>query len=142
MNRLVKLLAFLPIIFALGCGAQYFIGPAVTGVIYWVNGEGHKYYEEQPIVVYRAAKHALTELGLPISKDVVSNNTYKIIAGEKDRFSISIHPADKNLTRFDLRINVMGDKDYGELIYKKTDEKLNTMDFDPEGNPTSKLRRR
>jgi hypothetical protein len=142
MNKLVKLFVFLPVFLALlGCGAEFLIGPAITGVIYWVNGEAHKYYQESPEVVYRSAKHALTELGLPISKDNVNDNSFRIVAGEKDRFSISIYPADKGLTRFDLRINFMGDKDYAELIYKKTDEKLNFLEFDPDGDPTRKRRR-
>lgn len=126
-----------------GCGGpEILIGPIVTGVIYWVNGEAHKYYENEPDVVYRATKHALTELGQEITKDTEKNGEYKVVAGNENRLSISIEKVDKNITRLSIRINYIGDKDFAELVYKKVDERINIIEFDPQGNPTNKHRNR
>lgn len=122
----------------LGCGAEILISPIVTGVIYWVNGEAHKYYEHEPDTVYRSTKHALRELDQEIKKDVKNNDQYEIIAGNENRFSITIQKADKNITKLNIRINYLGDKEFAELIYKKVDEQIDIIEFDPQGNPTKK----
>ncbi len=125
-----------------GCGpGAMLIGPAVTGVIYWMNGEAHKYYEESPQVIYRSTKHALNELNLPITKDEPQDNTFYILAGDKDRFSINIVASEANMSKMSIRINFLGDKDLAELIYKKVDQQLNSIHFDDQGNPTRKSRR-
>jgi len=138
MLKLVKnflILSFFVIFF--GCGpATMLIGPTVTGVIYWVNGDAHKYYEEDPSVIYRSTKHVLADLNLSISKDEAKNNSYYIVAGEKNTFSIVIEKTDKNMTKLNIRINYLGDKDMAELIYKKIDAQLDTIIFDPSGVPT------
>jgi hypothetical protein len=121
-----------------GCGPEILIGPIVTGVIYWVNGEAHKYYESESDIVYRSTKHALRELDQEITRDTEKNGQYKIIAGNENRFSISIEKADKNITRLNIRINYIGDKDFAELIYKKVDEQINIIEFDPQGNPVNR----
>lgn len=130
----------LPLIF--GCGpATMLIGPAVTGVVYWVNGEAHKYYEETPEVLYRVTKHSLIELNIPITKDEPKDNSYYILAGKDNRFSINISPSEQNLSKVSLRINYLGDKDYAELIYKKIDEQISIIHFDDQGNPTKRKTR-
>lgn len=135
--KLAKYLIILPLLF--GCGpATMLVGPAVTGVVYWVNGEAHKYYNESPNILYRATKHSLNELSIPITKDEPKDNTFYILAGEGNKFSFHITPAEKNLSKVSLRINILGDKDYAELIYKKIDEQLNIIHFDDQGNPTKR----
>lgn len=135
MNNLVKIIFFLMFFsFFVGCNPQLLIGPAVTGVIYWVNGEAHQYYEQNTEIVYRATKRALNDLNLPITKDVKDRNGHSIIAGSEDRFSIKIQPTE-HFSKLSIRINVLGDKDYAELIYKKVDENISIIEFDPNGNP-------
>ena len=125
----------------IGCSApQLFIGPAIQGIVYWIKGEAHKYYEEDADVVYRATKHALNDLNLPISKDEITNKRYVIDAGEDNRFHIKIETTDKDLTRLNIRVNFMGDKDYAELIYKKVDENINTIHYNEQGVPSRKNR--
>ena len=124
-------------LFVVGCAEiGLIVGPIITGVTFWINGEAHRYYEQQPDIVYRASKHALTDLGIPITKDQQKNNTYYIVAGQNNRFSIRIEKAEQKLTKFSNRINFVGDKDFAELIYKKTDEHLNIIYFDESGRPT------
>lgn len=141
MKNLIKILMVLGLfsIVVPGCGPSTFlIGPAVTGVVYWINGEAHKYYEEDSVVVYRATKHALAELGVPITKDQPSGTGFYILAGAENRFSINVTQQENSLSRASIRINYIGDKDFAELIYKKIDEQLSIIHFDPQGNPTKK----
>jgi len=142
MLKLVKYLLILSLFTLIsGCGPGIMlIGPAVTGVIYWVNGDAHKYYEENLEVVYRSTKHALNELNLSITKDEPKDNSYYILAGGENRFSIHITKAEKNLTKLSIRINILGDKDMAELIYKKVDNQLDTIIFNPQGNPTELIK--
>lgn len=140
MNLVKKISIFLIfLVFILGCGgAELLIGPITTGVIYWVNGEAHQYYEYPSEVVYRTTKHTLQELNIPISKDNVNSDSYQIIAGESNRFKIKITQPEKNISKLSIRINTLGDKDLAELIYKKIDKNIEIIEFDPEGNPTKK----
>ena len=140
MNLVKKISIFLIfLVFILGCGgAELLIGPITTGVIYWVNGEAHQYYEYPSEVVYRTTKHTLQELNIPISKDNVNSDSRQIIAGENNRFKIKITQPEKNISKLSIRINTLGDKDLAELIYKKIDKNIEIIEFDPEGNPTKK----
>lgn len=140
MNNLVSWIQFLAffILFAIaGCvGPEIFLGPAVTGVIYWINGEAHQYYENDTEVLYRSTKHALAKLELKITKDISKDNTHYLSAGDKNRFAISIQNVDKKISRINIRINFMGDKDYAELIYKKIGEELDIIQYNGQGQPS------
>ncbi|RDJ35616.1 MAG: DUF3568 family protein [Crenarchaeota archaeon] len=142
MKNLFKIIVLLGIFSILipGCGpSAFFIGPAVSGVIYWVNGEAHKYYEEDAEVVYRASKHALHELNIPITQDYMQDEKFYITAGEDNRFSLKIvREEQNNLSRLSIRINYIGDKDFAELIYKEVDDQLNIIYFDDQGDPTKR----
>ena len=140
MNNLVRQIQFLAFLFLFaiaGCaGPEIFIGPAVTGVIYWINGEAHQYYENDAETLYRATKRAMVKLGLKITKDNLKNNTHYLQAGDRNRFSVTIQNVDKKVGRINIRINFMGDKDYAELIYKKIDEELDNIQYDEQGKPS------
>ena len=59
-----------------------------------------------------------------------------MIAGENDRFKISIKHVEPEISLLKIRVNFMGDKPYAELFYKKVDDNLNGIEFDPQGRPT------
>ena len=121
-----------------GCaGPELFIAPIVNGIIMWKEGEAHKYYEYNSDIVYRAAKHALDDMNLDISRNdpITANREYYMIAGENDRFKINIIPHELSICRLSVRINFMGDKPYAELFYKKIDEWLSNIEFDQDGRP-------
>jgi len=133
-----KFLTFF-LIFAItfsGCGGpELLIGPIVTGVVYWINGEAHKYYNCDTQIIYRATKIVLKELEQKIIKDKEKNGEFQIITSQENRFSIKIEKADKNISVLKIRINYVGDKEFAELIFKKIDEKMNVIEFDSEGRP-------
>lgn len=141
MRNLFKILLFLGLfsIAIPGCGpSSFLIGPAVTGVVYWMNGEAHKYYEEDTEVIHRATRHALTELGVAITQNEPKGNGFYLLAGTENRFAINISKQEGSLSCLSIRINYVGDKDFAELIYKKVDEQLNIIHYDEQGNPTRK----
>ena len=137
MKKMILILSFL--VFSTGCIAPFIAplaSPLVSGVIMWVDGEAHKYYGHDAETIHRCLKRACQELNYEISSDKPKNGGYSVIAGGKDRFNISIRHVEDGITELSIRVNFMGDKPYAELLYKKIDETLATIEFDPDGNPT------
>lgn len=138
MKKLLLILAlFIP--FVSGCEVAPFVSPIVTGVVMWYEGEAHKYYHEEPQVLYRATKLALGELDHQIAKDQAQKNGgYYLVAGTEDRFKITIRKVKPHISEVSIRVNFMGDKPYAELVYKHIDNYINTIDFDEQGRPTKR----
>tara|TARA_Y100000034_G_scaffold38278_2_gene47016 strand:- start:2311 stop:2733 length:423 start_codon:yes stop_codon:yes gene_type:complete len=132
----ILILAFC-LVFLAGCGAEILIAPIVSGVIAWKEGEATKYYDSDSRLLYHAAKRVCKELDYTISRDdeVTEKGRYYMIAGENDRFKISITPVQPDISSVKIRINFMGDKPYAELFYKHLDEEVKIIHFDPDGNP-------
>jgi hypothetical protein len=123
-------IVFLFLIIISGCdAASVFIGPIVSGVIYWINGEAHQYYNYKASIIHNATIKSLKELDQNIKKDYYDNKTYYTLVDDNNRFSISIYNVDKNISRLNIRINFIGDKDFAELIYKKVDENICIIEF-------------
>lgn len=135
MKKIVLCLYFLIILIS-GCSfASFIYGPIVTGYIMWKEGEGHKYYNEELKVMYRATKNSLKELNYPIIKDEQTSYGYYLVAGDGDKFKIRIREAKPHITEVKIRINFMGDKPYAELIYHQIDANTNTINYDDDGKP-------
>jgi hypothetical protein len=132
MKKLPVLLLFL----MLGCGPEILIGPIINGVIYWMEGEAHKYYAHEPEILYRATKRACIELNHSIDTDEQHKNDYYIVAGGNNRFKINIEWVENGIAEVRIRIDFWGDKPYAELIYQKIDEQLSVIEFDEQGKPT------
>lgn len=130
--------------FFAGCAAApMLISPIVTGVVMWNDGEAHKYYNEEAHTLYRATKTSLKELDHLILKDEsLKGGGYYIVAGNDDKFKIVIRQVKPHITEVKIRINLMGDKPYAELVYGQIDLNTNTIDFDDQGKPTKRRQRR
>ena len=131
-------LSSLLLIFLIGCGGpEFLIFPIINGVMYWMEGEAHKYYAHDSDVLYRAAKRACVELQHSIDADEPDETgDYYIVAGGNDRFKIKIKEVERGISVVKIRVNFWGDKPYAELIYKKIDDQLNVIEFDEHGIPT------
>jgi hypothetical protein len=136
MKKLTLSLLFL--VMMMGCGAEILVSPLVMGVVYWMEGEAHKYYAHDPDVLYRATKRACMDLQHSIDTDEADGDDYYIVAGGKDRFKIKIRQVEKGIAEVKIRVDFMGDKPYAELIYKKIDNQLSVIEFDEHGRPTKK----
>lgn len=119
-----------------GCSPSLLIGPIVTGVTYWVQGESHRYFSENKEIIFKATKHVLEENNLKINKEYVKNNIYYINAGSYNKFRIKIESFE-NVTKLNIRINTFGDKDYAELLYQQIEEKSNIIYYN-NGKPVIK----
>lgn len=142
MKKFFVLLSFVAILS--GCAVSPFlVSPIVTGVTMWHEGMAHRYYNEESRTLYRATKTALKELNHPITKDEPTRDGgYYLIAGDEDRFRITIRPVKPHITEVKIRINLMGDKPYAELVYSQIDLNTNSIEFDNEGRPTKNRQRR
>lgn len=126
-----KFMLFFVLLFALaGCQVAPFVGPIVTGVVMWKDGEAHKYYNEESAPMYRHTKSALRELGIPVNRDVPEKNGYYIVAGDRDRFKIHVTQVRPHITKVSIRVNFLGDKPYAELVYKTIDANTDTIEFE------------
>ena len=133
MKNLIIFLCF----FITGCAVVPFVqGPIVTGIIMWKQGEAHKYYHENIKTIYRATKNALRELDHKITSDSPTKDGYRLVAGDKDKFKIHIREAKPHITEVCVRINLMGDKPYAELLYAQIDANTNVINYDDKGMPT------
>lgn len=135
---------YLWILFFTGCNvAPFIVSPIVTGVTMWRDGEGHKYYNEEAYTIYRATKTSLKELKHSIAKDeTTKDGGFYILAGEGDKFKIVIRQVKPHITEVKIRVNIMGNKPYAELVYRQIDSNTNTISFDDQGKPTKRKLKR
>lgn len=124
-----KLLLFLSLFFASGCTVAPFVSPIVTGIVMWSGGEANKYYDADSVRTYRSTKMALRELGIPITKDEPRKDGYRIVAGDSNRFNITIKKVNPHITLVSIRVNFMGDKPFAELVYKTIDAHMDVIEF-------------
>lgn len=141
---LILLILFLFCPTFLGCAAAPFIiSPIVTGVIVWKEGEARKYYNEGLDSICRSTKSSLKEFDLAILEDkTLENGDYYIVAGDKNRFKITIREVKPKITEVKIRVGFMGDKPYAELLYDQIDLNSNSIEFDEQGKPVKRKARK
>jgi hypothetical protein len=135
-----KIILFIVLfLFLGGCGpiSPFFIvSPIIQGVITWQEGEARKYYGYNSTIISRAVKRAAESMDMEITQeDPPEEGNYYFVAGNNDRFKISVQKIEDNITLLSIRVNFMGDKPYAELFYKKVDEQLGIIEFDEDGQP-------
>jgi len=135
-KKIILFLLFSINLINIGCEPTLFIGPIVTGVTYWIQGESHRYYEEPKEILFKSFKHVLQDQNLKIYKNYLDQKSgvYYISAGERNRFSIKIQTIE-GLTRVSIRINTFGDKAYTESLYTRLDKEVKKIHFDENGDP-------
>jgi len=115
------------------------IGPGISLVLTWIDGEAHKYYLTDSDILYRSTKRSCNKLGYKIEKDNdLGDGNYHIIAGNNDRFKINIKHIDNNISKLSVRVNFWGDRPYAELIYSEIDKELSAIEYDSNGKPKVK----
>ena len=107
-----------------GCDLFNPIGPIIQIGVMWMNGEAHKYYNTEHEPLIKATKDVLNDLKMPIQSEELDGNVYYIVAGDKgeDRFKIKVTSVKENVTKLSIRVNIMGDRPYAEMIYRHVDE--------------------
>lgn len=95
----------------------------------WKEGEGHKFYQYNYKVVYRATKQALKNLDIPISDEKLTDKDGYITAGNRSQYKIKINFVENNISELCIRINFMGNKPHGELIYQNVDQNIFVINY-------------
>ena len=57
-------------------------------------------------------------------------------SSDLDKFKIYIREAKPHISDVSVRINLMGDKPYAELLYAQIDANTNVVNYDDKGLPT------
>ena len=132
MKKTILILMLLfPIV---GCTALSVFGPLVSvGVqayVMWKDGEATAYYACDSNTAYSAVKRVLSDSHYTIERDKPdAKGSYVIIAKSHNKFKITIQKTEDYVTAIKIRIDIMGDKPYAEMIYKKLENQLNVIDF-------------
>lgn len=129
------LLCLFMFFFVSGCSFLFLASPIISGIILWKQGEAKKYYEDDYQVVLRAVKKTIKNYNLSILRQQNSKNEYVAIAGNGNRFKITVSKESPSYTLVSIRINVFGDKQLAELIYKTIDDFINVVEYDYFGKP-------
>lgn len=134
MKKLLIFLFFL--LCSMGCMASVAVGPIVSGVMMWKNGEAIKYYEIDGVILQRAVVRTLKDdFKLSITKNTSENNQFLITAKNKDKVEVKIIKNKRNFTEVRVRVNLLGDEPYSELFFTKLEKQIYTIAFDKTGKP-------
>jgi hypothetical protein len=123
MLRNTILAALLAACCAGGCEFINPIGPITSIGIMWFEGEASKYYNTDQATTLKALKQALKELELTVTEERVDGKTTHVYVKEKgaDKFHCKVIYVKPHTTKVYIRVNVMGDKPYAELVYRHID---------------------
>ena len=131
-----KLLVMLAIMFPiLGCAVDPFIAPlvsaGVSAYVMWKDGEASAYYACDSNTAYKAVKKVLADMNYNIDSDKPDEKgSYHIVAkAHNDTFKVTILKTEDYVTAIKIRIDIMGNKPYAELIYKRLERQLDVIDF-------------
>lgn len=112
-----------------GCNFVAPIGPIIQLGVMWVEGEAHKYYNTDQETIHQATLAALQELDLVVNKEEEKDDMIYINAGDKDRFKIKIYAVREKTTKLSVRVDLMGDKPYAEMLYRHVDKQKDVEQF-------------
>ena len=124
-----KLMMVILLVTVAGCNLIAPIGPIIQLGIMWIEGEAHKYYNTDQETIHRATLAALKELDLVINKEEEKDGTIYINAGDADRFKIKIYAVREKTTKLSIRVNIMGDQPYAEMVYRHVDDQKDVEQF-------------
>ena len=128
-QKIMKIAFLAAFVSVIGCSVLNPISPIISLGILWYQGEAKKYYATEQELVYEATKNVLAEFKMPILEEEKDDNTIFIAAGDDDRFKIKITTVRENVTKLSIRINMMGDQAYAEMIYRHVDEQPGVQQF-------------
>ena len=123
------------LLFCVGCSSLIPFAPDAIDIgIAWVNGEAHKYYFSDAQNTEQAVRVVLKKMEFEITKDnkndkgvlTLTANSKEQQKKKRDRnndsFKIVVDPVRHNVTKVSIRVNIMGDHEYAELIYDQIDK--------------------
>lgn len=114
-----------------GCGSPFLapIGEVFNVVSDWKDGEAHKYYSYNLDSIHNSTKRTLANMGIKINEEQKRSDGYYILAGDGDRFKITIIRKNNETTLVKIRVNFWGDHDFADLIFSNIEKNLSTISF-------------
>ncbi len=119
------MLALLMAWLAGGCG--FLAGAAVAGAgVVYVKGEAQKRYPREVAEVFDAAISTLEDLGVMIGQSLEGDKlaTIKGRTSGGQRLVMRIEREDQGITKVKLRVGLVGDRQYSQLILSRMDRNL------------------
>ena len=109
--------AFIPVIG--GSEAIPVAGGSYQGYTFWKGRESSKYYTYDIKTVCQAVKQSCEQLKLEtVIQDPFSENGCSLEAKGNYPMEINVSNVEKNLTKVVITIDLFGDKQYAELLYR------------------------
>jgi len=115
-----------PLIPAAG-GAQVIpvIGASYEGYVVWKGRESSRYYTYDTKTVCQAIKQSCDQLKLETEiQNPASENGCSLDTKGKYHMEINASHSEENLTKVVITIELFGDKQYAELLYRTIDENI------------------
>lgn len=128
-KKTLAILFFVLTLTTSGCNFITPIGPIIQLGIMWYEGEAQKYYATPQDKMHVAVKNVLSEFKIPIIEEEIDGGNIYIKAGDDDRFKIKITSVREKVTKVSIRVNIMGDKPYAEMIYRHIDKQNDIEQF-------------
>lgn len=129
LRKLITVVALVGALALSGCEMFNPIGPIIQIGIMWKQGEATKYYNTDQATLLKATKDALTELDLPVTREEADGHTVYLRAGTDDRFKVKVTHVNNKVSKLSIRVNVMGDKPFAELVFRHVDGKPGVRQF-------------
>ena len=108
-----------------GCG--FLAGAAVAGAgVVYVRGEAHKRYPREVPEVFDAGISTLKDLGVIIGERLEGGESASIkgrTAGGEE-LTMRMNREDTGVTKVKLRVGLLGNRDYSQLVFSRMDRQL------------------
>ncbi|MGZ6193361.1 MAG: DUF3568 family protein [Syntrophales bacterium] len=99
------------------------IGVSYQGYVVWKGRESSKYYAHDSKTVCQAVEQSCEQLKLEtVIQNPASENGCSLVTKGKYPMDISASRTEENLTKVVITIELFGDKQYAELLYRTIDD--------------------
>lgn len=108
-----------------GCG--FLAGAAVGGAgVVYLRGEASKAYPRDVPQVYRAALSTLEALSVVVTERLEGDQlaTIKGRTAGGDELTMRIERENRGVSRVKLRVGLLGNRDYSQVVFSRMDRKL------------------
>ncbi|MGO9137188.1 MAG: DUF3568 family protein [Syntrophales bacterium] len=101
------------------------IGVSYQGYVVWKGRESSKYYARNSKTVCQAIEQSCQQLKLEtVMQNPASENGCFLATKGKYPMEISASRTDENLTKVVITVELFGDKQYAELLYRTIDDNI------------------
>ena len=129
-RRVMTISAFICTIMFTGCAAAPlspffpYIGSSYQGYTIWEGRQSIRYYGSDLDTTYQAIKLSCEKLKLETVQNPVNENDRSLKTEGNHSMRITVLPAEANLTKVIITIELFGDKPYVEFFFKTVEDNI------------------